>query len=59
MEAIIQKILDVVQNIGPWAVAVNGVLLALIGLFTLIPGEQPEKALRAIADFIEKYLSKK
>ena len=31
-----------------------GLVLALIKLFLLIPGEQPEKALRGFADLLEK-----
>lgn len=38
--------------------ALNAVLLALIALFLLIPGEQPEKALRSVADFLEKFSKK-
>lgn len=38
--------------------AVVAVLTALIGLFMLIPGEQPEKALQKVVDFISKYSAK-
>ena len=34
--------------------AVVGVLSALIALFILIPGEQPEKALQSVVDLIAK-----
>lgn len=34
------------------------VLSALIAIFMLVPGKQPEKSLRAIADFIEKFSKK-
>lgn len=51
---------------GKWLVAhwaevlgaVSALLSALIALFMLIPGEQPEKALKAIVDVIAK-LSRK
>lgn len=44
---------------GPALIAAaNAVLLALIALFLLIPGEQPEKALRIIADFLAKFSKK-
>ena len=53
------SIMDVVAWLianGPHLVsAVVGVLTALIALFMLIPGEQPEKFLQQCVDFIEKY----
>lgn len=55
---LLTKILELLQNIGPYVAAVNGVLVALIALFILIPGEQPEKTLKKIVDVIAK-LSKK
>lgn len=38
--------------------AVNTIVVALITIFTLIPGDQPEKTLRAIAAFIERFSRK-
>jgi len=38
--------------------AVHGILAALIALFLLIPGEQPEKALQGVVDFIERFSKK-
>jgi hypothetical protein len=38
--------------------AVNTLLAALIVIFALIPGEQPEKALRALAAFIGRFSRK-
>jgi hypothetical protein len=38
--------------------AVIGVLTAAIGLAMLIPGEQPEKALKKAVDFLSKYSRK-
>lgn len=34
-------------------------LLGLIGIFLLIPGDQPEKAMQAIVDFLKKFSVKK
>lgn len=34
-------------------------LMALGGLFLLIPGEQPEKAIFAMAEFVKKFSKKK
>lgn len=44
-----------------WQLILNAAIALLTGLvavFMLIPGEQPEKALRGIADFIEKFSRK-
>jgi hypothetical protein len=35
-----------------------GVLTALIAFFLLIPGEQPEKALKKAVEFLSKYSRK-
>lgn len=38
--------------------AAMAVTTALIALFMLIPGEQPEKALQAVVDFLKKFSAK-
>jgi hypothetical protein len=38
--------------------AVVSAITALIALFMLIPGEQPEKALQKLVDFIAKFSRK-
>jgi hypothetical protein len=38
--------------------ALIGVLTAMIGLAMLIPGEQPEKALKKAVEFLSKYSRK-
>jgi len=38
--------------------ALSGVCTSLVVFFTLIPGEQPEKAIKAFADFISKFSRK-
>jgi hypothetical protein len=58
MDAILGYIMPFLSNISSYASAVDAVLLALIALFLLIPGDQPEKALRAVADFVEKFSKK-
>jgi hypothetical protein len=58
MDAILAWLLPLLQNVGSYASAVDAVVLALIALFLLIPGDQPEKALRGVADFIEKFSKK-
>lgn len=52
--------------LGSWIVtegphilaAIIAVLSALIALFLLIPGEQPEKSLQKVVDFLKKYSKK-
>ncbi len=38
--------------------ALNAVLMALIALFLLVPGEQPEKTIQKVADFLGKFSRK-
>jgi hypothetical protein len=44
--------------IGNYQVLLGGMIMILTGLITifmLVPGEQPEKALQSIVDFIKKF----
>lgn len=55
--------MDVLQTLLnlPWGDIVNALVAAvaaLIAFFALIPGEQPEKALKGFADFIAKFSRK-
>lgn len=53
------EILQVLIENGPSILGnLSLVLSGLIGLFLLIPGEQPEKALQAALDFIKKFSKK-
>jgi hypothetical protein len=58
-----EKVLEILNWVvasGPNLIAaVMAVLVALIALFALIPGEQPEKALQGVVDFISKFSLKK
>jgi hypothetical protein len=38
--------------------AIVGVLSGIIGICLLIPGDQPEKALQGIVDFLSKFSKK-
>ena len=38
--------------------AITGVITALIALFMVIPGEQPEKFLRGVLAFLERFSKK-
>ncbi len=48
----------VLANYQAILTAVVAVISALTALFLLIPGEQPEKSLKAIADFLAKFSNK-
>lgn len=56
------KILEIAkwlfENYAVYVAALNAVLLALIALCLLIPGEQPEKFLQSVVDVLSK-ISKK
>lgn len=54
---LLDKILNF--NVLEWIGAVVVLLNALIGLFMLIPGEQPEKFLKSIVDLVGKLSIKK
>ena len=58
MEAIIAMVMGLVGNLGGYVNAILAVLTAIIALCMLIPGEQPEKALQGIVDFISKFSKK-
>ena len=56
----IQNIIQIVSQLNWLEIlgAINGLILALIAIFALIPGEQPEKALKAVAGIIAKFSRK-
>jgi hypothetical protein len=58
MATILPIIVDFLTNAGVYVAAVNAVLLALIALCLMIPGEQPEKALQSAVDFLSKFSKK-
>jgi len=58
MEKFLEIIRWIVGNYAAVIAAVNAVILALVALFLLIPGEEPEKTLKKIADFIGKFSRK-
>lgn len=58
MQSILNGVSWVSTN-GPAVVAaLNGLLAAAIAVALLIPGEQPEKALKGLADFLSKFSKK-
>jgi hypothetical protein len=56
----IQNIIQIVSQLNWLEIlgAINGLILALIAIFALIPGEQPEKTLKAVAGIIAKFSRK-
>lgn len=53
-----EKFAEIVQQIPAYLAAIVGVLTAVIGLCMLIPGDQPEKALQKVVDFLAKFSKK-
>jgi hypothetical protein len=55
----IMHVLQMIVEKGPAVLsAIIGLLSAVIAVCLLIPGEQPEKALQAIVDFLKKFSRK-
>jgi hypothetical protein len=58
--------MDMVKEIVQWVIVFGpqalelliAVMMAMIALFMVIPGEQPEKAMQAIVDFLKKFSRK-
>jgi hypothetical protein len=48
-----------VANYAAIIAAISGLLSAIIVIALMIPGEQPEKALQAVVDFLAKFSVKK
>ena len=58
MEAVMH-VLQLIVEKGPAVLsAIIGLLSAVIGVCLLIPGDQPEKALQGIVDFLSKFSRK-
>jgi hypothetical protein len=53
-----QYIAWLIENFQPLIVALNGALVAVIALFLIIPGDQPEKFLQGIVNFLGKFSAK-
>lgn len=49
-----EQLIAFLSQLDNYAAAVNAVLAALIALFVIIPGDQPEKTLQSIVDLIKK-----
>lgn len=56
----VMEILNWIVASGPNMItAFVGALVALIAFFSLIPGDQPEKAMQSVVDFLAKFSVKK
>lgn len=58
MEKVLELAQQVMEQKDIWLPAIIGLLTAAIGLAMLIPGEQPEKALKSAVDFLSKFSRK-
>lgn len=58
MEMIMKIVNFVMANYESILAAVSSILLGVIAISMLIPGDQPEKALKAVVDFIAKFSKK-
>lgn len=56
MDGIIEFISN--MDFKSWIVAVNALLVGFIAVFSLIPGEQPEKTMQVIVDILKKFSKK-
>lgn len=55
-----ENLIHLVQNVDlfAWLGAITALLGAVIAIAQLIPGEQPEKSLQAVVDFLAKFSRK-
>lgn len=53
-----EQILVLIGKLPEYLGLVSAVLVALIALFMVIPGDQPEKALQSVLDIIKKFSKK-
>lgn len=58
MNSVMTLVNFVIANFQPILTATIGALTGIIGISLLIPGDQPEKALQSIVDFISKFSKK-
>ena len=58
MEGFLSVINFITSHYQAILAAVTGFLAGLIGICLLVPGDQPEKALQGILDFLSKFSRK-
>lgn len=54
MEHAMEVLKMIMENAPMYIAAINALLVAIIAVAVLIPGEQPEKALQKVVDFLAK-----
>lgn len=59
MEKIMPALSWIIANYEAVLAALLSLLMAIIAIAMLIPGEQPEKTLQKIVDFLAKFSKKK
>lgn len=59
MDKALQLIKALIEHGPVYVSALVAVLSALVALFMLIPGEQPEKSLQKIVDLLARFSAKK
>lgn len=58
LEIICSMIAYVYENYGLLLTGLHTIVMFFIGMFLVIPGKQPEQALRAMANWLERYSKK-
>jgi hypothetical protein len=56
--SIFDKIVSVLKNLDKYVDLLNSLLVAIIAISLVIPGDQPEKFLQSVVDFIAKFSKK-
>jgi hypothetical protein len=58
MDYLLELLYAAIPLLGAWLAAITTLIMAVIGVALLIPGEEPEKTLTKVLEFLKK-LSKK
>ncbi len=58
MDQVIELVMGIIENAPVYIASAVALLGALIAFFMLIPGENPEKFLQSILDFLTKFSKK-
>lgn len=54
----LDKVLAVLKDLDKYVDLLNSLLVAIIAIALVIPGDQPEKFLKQVVDFISKFSKK-
>lgn len=58
MDSVIELLKWAIQSGPHFIAALNAVLVAVIALCMMIPGDQPEKFLKEVVDFLSRFSAK-